>query len=165
VRELSQVTALDRMEASIADLPPVELPLGHFFTPGIYARTIKMPKGSVVSSMKHKTCHFFSVLSGEIAVLKESESGHMEVEGHFKAPHLGITTEGTKRLLYAIEDTIWVTFHATNETDPDKIVEEITEPNDNPLIDISLDRFNTWKKEISPSITYNATNQPKELEV
>jgi hypothetical protein len=46
-------------------------------------------------------------------------------EKRIKAPHYGITKAGTKRIIYAHTDCIFVTVHATNETDVDKIEEEI----------------------------------------
>ena len=42
-----------------------------------------------------------------------------------QAPGIGITTPGTRRVLYALEDTSWATFHPnpTNERDLEKIEE------------------------------------------
>jgi len=33
-----------------------------------------------------------------------------------------------KRVIYAVTDTVWTTYHPTNETDVDKIAQEILEP-------------------------------------
>ena len=67
----------------------------------------------------------------------------------YEAPVLGITEAGTKRVLYIYEDTTWVTFHANPEniTDPDKMVEYLTHPNENPLFEKDDPRVNSWKKD------------------
>jgi hypothetical protein len=44
-----------------------------------------------------------------------------------RAPYTGITTPGTQRIIYIHEDTIWTTFHVTDETDPEVIKNQITE--------------------------------------
>ena len=38
---------------------------------------------------------------------------------------MGQTHPGMKRVIYAITDTVWTTFHVTEETDVDKIAEQI----------------------------------------
>ena len=44
---------------------------------------------------------------------------------HLKAPLSMISKAGTKRIVYALEDTVWITVHATNETDLEKIEEVV----------------------------------------
>ncbi len=39
----------------------------------------------------------------------------------------GITKAGTRRVLLIREDCVWTTFHPTTETDPEKIVAQVTE--------------------------------------
>jgi hypothetical protein len=94
-------------------------PLTHTFAEGIYVRKIFMPMGALIVSKIHKASHPYFVLQGELSVLTE------EGEVRIKAPYYGITPSGTKRLLYVHEDTVWVTVHATKETDLEKIEEEI----------------------------------------
>ena len=70
----------------------------------------------------HKTNHLFTISQGEcVAVTHE---GREEI----KAPYMGQTHPGMKRVIYAITDTVWTTFHVTEETDVDKIAEQILEP-------------------------------------
>ena len=161
--ELCEISAIDRVEAELANLPPVELPLEHFFPPGLYVRKIFMPANSIVVSMKHKTTHPFFILKGKVAVLKESINGGFEQEALYVGGDMGITKPNTKRFLYNIEDTTWVTCHANKENieDPDQIVLNISERTDNPLIDSKSPQFNQWKKEISPSLIHTI----KELEL
>ena len=163
MEELAEISAIDMVEAEMANLPPVELPLEHFFPPGLYVRKIFMPANSMVVSMKHKTTHPFFILKGKVAVLKESEDGGFEREALYECGDMGITKPNTKRFLLNIEDTTWVTCHANPNDieDPDEIVLNISERTDNPLIDRNDPKFNQWKKDISPSLIH--TNKELEL--
>ena len=161
MKELSEISIMDKLEYEIGNSPQVECPLEHFFTPEIYTRKIFMPAGSIVVSLKHKTTHPFFILKGKVAVLKESKDGGFEKEALYVAGDMGITKPQTKRFLYNIEDTIWVTCHSNIENieDPNEIVLKLTECNENPLIDTSKPEFSMWKKEISPSLIH------KELQI
>ena len=44
MRELSEISTMDRIEENIGNSPQIECPLEHFFTPEIYTRKIFMPK-------------------------------------------------------------------------------------------------------------------------
>ena len=116
---------VDAIQAAVERLPQVELPLTHRFTPGMYIRTIFMPKGALVVSRIHRTEHPFFVTRGRCAVWDE-KGGWIEI----KAGHIGITTPGTRRILYIYEDTEWTTCHATDLKDPEEIVAAVTEPHD-----------------------------------
>jgi hypothetical protein len=119
---------VDALEKALGKLPQLEMPLTHRFTPGLYVRTIFMPKGALVISRIHKTTHPFVVTQGHCAVWDEANGVQ-----HVRAGHIGITTPGTRRILFMFEDTVWTTFHPGGwgpETDPDKIVAEVTEAHD-----------------------------------
>jgi hypothetical protein len=94
-------------------------PLKHQFAEGMYVREISVPKGYFVMTKIHKMSHPCFILKGRCSVLQED--GIKRV----KAPYYMITKAGTKRLVYVHEDTVWVTVHKTNETDLDKIEEEV----------------------------------------
>jgi len=112
---------VDWLAYHLGKLPQLHLPLVHRFTPGLYIRQIFMPAGSVVVSRVHKTAHPFVVSQGRAAVWSE-DTGVQELA----APFTGITTPGTRRVLVIYEDCVWTTFHPTNETDLDKLQEELT---------------------------------------
>lgn len=94
-------------------------PLKHTFVDGAYVREITMPKGLIITSKIHKVCHPYFVLKGKCSVL--TEDGAVLIE----APFYGITPAGTKRLIQVHEETVWITVHVTNETDLEKIEEQI----------------------------------------
>lgn len=95
-------------------------PLKHSFSPGIYMREIFIPKGTVVTGKIHKHEHPNVLLKGHVKVV--TESGGVE---ELIAPIAMISPAGTKRVVYALEDTTWITFHRTDQTDLEKIEEEV----------------------------------------
>jgi len=110
---------LDRAEVILAQMPQVECPVSHSFTPGLYQRTFKVPAGTIVTSKIHMTEHPYVMTEGLMLVWIEGKAVTV------RAPCFGVTKPGTRRLAYAIEDTVWTTFHVTDETDVDKIEEQI----------------------------------------
>jgi hypothetical protein len=94
-------------------------PLKHTFVDGAYVREIFLPKGMLFVTKIHKKTHPYFIMKGDVSVL--TEDGIVRIQG----PHAGITVAGTKRLILTHEDTIWITVHATNETDISKIEEEV----------------------------------------
>jgi len=123
---------LDNAEAIIATGEPVEMPLKHTFTDGMYIREIFMPAGTLLTSRIHKTNHPFVVTRGKCIVY---DGNKIET---ITAPHTGITEPGTRRLLYIEEDTNWITYHATKLTNVDEIENEILEQRTNDLLDQEL---------------------------
>lgn len=93
------------------------MPLRHIFTPGIYTREIFLPKGLALTSRIHKHEHPNFLMAGVVDVFTE-ENGLERLE----APMWCVSPVGTKRAIYVIEDSIWVTIHAN----PDNI-EDIEE--------------------------------------
>lgn len=79
-----------------------QLPLTHSFADGIYIREIFHPKGMFVIGKIHKLHHSFFLIKGKI--LLYSETGVEEIQ----APFYGTASAGTKRLVVALEDTVFV---------------------------------------------------------
>jgi hypothetical protein len=122
---------IDELEsAMVNNFEPVECPLTHRFTNGLYVREIFMPAGSLITSKIHKTQHQFFILKGAVSVwIDEGE------ELYFEAPYIGITEPGTRRVLYIWEDCVWATAHPNpDNADEIEIEERIIEKRDNPLI-------------------------------
>lgn len=120
--------------------PPAHCPVVHRHTPGLYIRETHIPKGTLVTSMVHKKEHPFIVSKGRIEVGSLNEGFVV-----YEAPHCGVTLPGTRRILHALEDTIWTTFHVTNETDVEKIAAEILDQSPNVFIDGADPLLNQWK--------------------
>jgi len=134
---------LDELETAMAKLPQVHLEVKHIFTDGLYVREIYIPAGTIVTSAIHKTEHPFVISQGEIMVTSDNEGSVV-----YKAPYTGVTKPNTRRALKALSDVIWTTFHVTNETDVDKIGEEILAPKDNSHIEEAMNQkfLPEWRK-------------------
>lgn len=94
-------------------------PLTHRFADGVYAREMLIPAGHVIVGKIHKYGHLNVISSGAVSVLTEFG---VEV---LCGPTTFISKPGTKRVVYAHEDTVWTTFHGTDHTDPDMVENDI----------------------------------------
>lgn len=110
---------IDELEAYMYQFDGVECPLDHQFTPGLYARSILMPAGTLVVSMIHKEEHPYDVLVGSAYVFIEGEWERIQ------APHTGVTKAGTRRVLYIEDDCVWRTFHSIKVMPVSKSKEDI----------------------------------------
>jgi len=96
-------------------------PLKHTFTDGIYIRQMSMKKDSFVIGKIHKHNHVWFLLSGEISVVDENNTIDHIAPCYVEAP------SGSKRMIYAHEDSVWVNIHAnpTNTQDLEELEELI----------------------------------------
>lgn len=106
---------LDRFIATMKAMPQIEVPVDHIYGAGIYARRICVAKGTALEGEIHLTEHMNIIVSGDIDVA--TEYGVERIVGH----RIIVSRPGTKRIGYAREDTVWITLHATEEKDLDKL--------------------------------------------
>jgi len=107
-------------------------PTKHTFAGGCYIREIFNPAGILVITKIHKKEHPFFLMKGKMSIL--TEDGIKTIE----APHHGVTQPGTKRAIYAHEDCVFITVHATDKTTPEEVEEEVIAKDFNDS-DISLE--------------------------
>jgi len=95
----------------------IETPLTHSFSEGIYAREIFIRKGLFLIGKIHKFDHTFFLMKGKLLLC--TENGVKELE----APYYGNSSAGTKRVVFALEDTVFVNVHPNpnNEKDLEKL--------------------------------------------
>lgn len=105
---------IQRLEEAVKELPQIECPLAHMFARGLYSRTILIKAGTVLTGAVHKYSHFSVVTTGDVTVV--TEAGRQRV----KAPWMEVSPAGTKRAMYAHEDTLWTTFHHTQAQTPEE---------------------------------------------
>jgi hypothetical protein len=98
--------AIKHAEASILECDQTEIDPVHYFCDGLYAREITIPAGTVLTGKIHSKEHINIISKGKIAVA--TEAGYKEIE----APATIVSMPNTKRIGYAIEDTVWTTIHA-----------------------------------------------------
>jgi len=90
-------------------------PVRHTFAPGCYAREMTIPEGQVIIGKIHRHAHVNVISAGRVRVL--SEFGIEELQ----APCTFTSQPGIKRVVLALENTVWTTIHVTDETDLEKI--------------------------------------------
>lgn len=96
-------------------MPQVTIEPTHTFAEGLYARGILIPKGTIITGKVHKQDDLQVMVYGDILV--KTESGEKRLEGF----NMFASKAGYQQIGRALEDTLWVTVHATNSTDLDEL--------------------------------------------
>ncbi len=112
---------VNRLEDALRSVPQVDCPIRHHFAPGIYAREITIPKGTVLTGAVHKQESLVVLSAGRLRLVVDG--GTVEIS----APHTMTCKPGAKNAALALEDSVWTNFFATDETDTDKLVGILTE--------------------------------------
>jgi hypothetical protein len=135
---------VERLERVLEQYPQAELSVRHYFVPGMYARELTIPADVHLTGAVHKTEHLSTISAGRIWV--ETDDGPIEIS----APYTFVSKPGAKRAGYTLEPTVWTTYHATDTTDVDALVEELTEMTAAELVGGSKNRqmLNQRNKEI-----------------
>jgi len=116
------------LEEVLLEVPQVDCPVRHYFAPGIYAREITIPKGTVLTGAVHKTQNLAVLSSGKLQLVTDDGTTIIS------APHILTVMPGMKNAAYALEDSVWTNFFPTEETDTDVLVELLTESKATDLI-------------------------------
>jgi len=132
--DVSRDQIIDLQQAIVDTCEPFDIDSGltHHFAPGCYGRELFMPKDSVVVGKIHKHAHLNVLLEGTVSVVTEFG------DETFSAPKVWVSEPGTKRAVYNHTDVRWITFHPTEETDIEKIEDEVIAP-DFDSLDIFLE--------------------------
>ena len=115
IEEMTNREVVNSLEIEMLKMPQLDLPIKHYFSPGLYARELFIPAGTLLTGKVHKFEHLNIMSQGDMSVL--TENGIKRVQ----APFTIVSPAGTKRIAFAHTDTVWTTIHATEETDLDKI--------------------------------------------
>jgi len=112
--------AMAELERHVLTAPQIDLRTEHALMGGVYARTITIPAGTVLTGATHKKDHM-NVVCGDITVT--TDSGPVRLTGYHVIP----TKAGSKRAGYAHSDTTWTTLCHTELTDIEAIEDELVE--------------------------------------
>jgi hypothetical protein len=104
---------------------PEEMPLRHFFSPGLYLREITMRADLLVVGKMHATTHFNIITKGDVTVLTDNGPLRITITDH---PYVFVSQAGTKKVLYCHEDSVWMTTHITDSTDLAEIERQVIIP-------------------------------------
>lgn len=110
---------VSRLATSLQEYPQEELPVHHEYLGGIYMRTVFMKAGLIVVGKIHKQEHVAIISKGDAWVM--TEDGLLRVT----APYQIKSKPGARRALYILEDMVWTTVHRSDETDLEKLEEQL----------------------------------------
>ncbi len=128
------VTQLFELEDALKAMPQIKLETLHHFAPGVYVRELRIPAGVCLTGAVHKTEHLNICVKGVLRVVSVGMPDKVVSGGEiFTSP------SGTKRAAYVESDAVWLTVHATEETDIDKL-EQMLVHNDRDLLFHRADR-------------------------
>ena len=115
VDTMSDRDKVSMLEEEMLKHEQIAIPVKHYFSPGVYAREITIPAGTLLTGRIHKYEQLNILSGGEISVL--TQDGMKRV----CAPFTVVSPPGTKRIAYAHTECTWTTILATEEKDPDRI--------------------------------------------
>lgn len=116
---------IHELESELIRHPQVAIETRHYFADGMYAREALIKAGTLCTGKIHRHEHLCVVSMGKIAIATEDGSKIIE------APLTFISRPGTKRVGYALEDTVWTTFHLNTDNESDlEIIESRLEAPD-----------------------------------
>lgn len=113
---LARLSVVHEMQEELKQLPQVQevFEPRHLFSPGIYTRELFIPANTFVIGKTHRHAHPVFFLQGRC---KWWDAGAGEAPGELEAPRVWISAAGAKRVLYTLEDCLFATCHASDETD------------------------------------------------
>lgn len=124
-------TQIDKIRNRLRALPQVHLPVDIRFSPGMMLKQMFVPKGTFIIGKRHKTQHLNQVIMGRANVMMMGGSDGPSLNQH-RAGDVFESFAGCRKLVYAVEDTIFAVPHPnpTDETDLDKIEALLIDPAD-----------------------------------
>jgi hypothetical protein len=120
---MPSVEAVRELESHLITLPQVDLGTTHMVHGGMYARTIRIPAGTVLTGAL-TNCDNICILCGDITVT--TDDGPQRLTGYHVIP----AKAGAKRVGATHADTWWTTLWPTALTDVDDIENELTDESD-----------------------------------
>lgn len=124
ITQPNQKDMVKRLAMEMIKMPQAELETSHFFADGMYARMVPRLAGTLIVGKVHKKEHFYIVLSGCVDVTSGDSVKRL------RAPSVITSKPGTQRAVLAIEDSVCMTVHRTDNTDLGEIERELVEPCD-----------------------------------
>jgi len=99
----------------------------HYHCNGAYARKFTLPDRHWVTGQIHRFACINIVAKGRVLV-KQSDGEYI-----LEAGEVYISEPGEKKILLALEETVFINIHATEETDQEKLWEHFVVPPENAL--------------------------------
>ena len=121
---------VDLLQSYIDMAPQVDCKTRWYFAPGICAREIIIPAGTVLIGAVHKTKNIAVLSSGRMILA--THSGPIEIY----APYTLTVMPGDKNATTALENCVWTNFfpNPDNEQNTNKLVERYCESKESDLL-------------------------------
>lgn len=103
------------LEAEMKKLPQIDIPVKHYFSPGLYAREITVPETAIITGVIHKYPQINILSKGTMLVTIGEEVRQVT------ASHTVVSPPGVKRAAVALTECVWTTIVHTFLTDVDEI--------------------------------------------
>jgi len=100
---------VEALQQELSKMPQYEPATTHYFHGGMYCREVFRHAGVLVVGKVHKKEHFYIIISGTVQIT-DGNGNVEEVTG----PHTFLSKPGTKRAVFAVTDTLAMTFHVTD---------------------------------------------------
>jgi hypothetical protein len=112
---------IDALVEQLLSIPGSEVspPVEHTFCDGMYMRKLTVPKGTLAAGKIHRKSCINIVASGDITVL--TEFGCKRV----LPGETGVSHAGSRKVVYAHEDTVFINVFRTESTDIDEVEAEL----------------------------------------
>lgn len=117
-----------KLHDSMLQMRPARIEENDQIFEGVYLRTVHIPKGTVVVGATHSTAHFSIVSSGHIII------ADFQGVNEYRGFSIITSPRGTKRVVQALEDTIFSTIHITDKLTADEVIADITDTTADKLI-------------------------------
>ena len=123
IEGMPSIKAVQALTAHLLKFPQIDAQTTHLIHGGMYARTIFIPAGSVLTGAT-TNLNNICIVSGDITVT--TDKGMKRLIGYTLIP----ANSGYKRAGFAHADTYWTTLFATELTDVREIEDVITDDSD-----------------------------------
>ena len=117
---------------SIAETSEI-IPIKHDFADQIYIRQMNMSSGQVVVGAVHNHLHVWFLLTGKVYIIESDE----KIE--HVAPCYTISKPGAQRVIYAVEDSIFINVHKNPSNT--KNIKELEDE----IVSMTVEEFNKKK--------------------
>lgn len=121
--ELGNMPDILKVEEELLKLPQVDCPVEHYQVKGVYARSMFIPAGTMLTGKIHNFESIAILAKGRIRITNGTES-YVISEGHIMVDQPGI-----KRLGYAETDVVFITVHRTDNIEIADIEKELVSNN------------------------------------
>ena len=130
------------LQDTMAELPQVDMEARttNIFHGGMLYRKVDCPEGVVFVGKKHKTDHFFIVLSGVLELACDNSVQYLQ------GPCMVPVRAGTKKAARALTDCVFATMHVCAATSVEAAEDELIEPE-------TMRLFDAYNKPIREVIT------------